>query len=421
MHAPKASGPGRDASGWVSSGGMNCAGVWKWWPSVVALRGGPLGYALRVRDLRSVFCRTDGVTSLQGSCPRVSALDGVPLSLPGVGVPRHGPPCSWSAHLPPSPAWRAHRKWPWAPPLSVSRPGPRSTWTSAPETGTTTLTPCHSPWLEALQLHGLWAASLGARGSRAARRWGWLGVSRGVPVARSLRQSQAHAPAARLHTGCSLGAHLWPAVSVGSSSAMCRVGGPGHEPGKTTDTCSPRSRSPVEERGLGVEVVGGAGVCDGVCPPRVPAAGVRARAGRGGRSAALRSVPGQACGLLSCSECPGPAGPAGCVAALSCSPATVFIGQVSSGTGTCADRTSPNPGSCACPGRTAQEAGAPSPRGGWRASGHSSALLLEEEEAEPGALSLAGGRYPRPAAQIALPDTRAPHRPHPPRPRPAAT
>ncbi|XP_023377635.1 cuticle collagen 2-like [Pteropus vampyrus] len=241
-----------------------------------------------------------------------------------------------------------------------------------------------------------------------------------VPIARSLRQSQAHAPAARPHTGCSLGAHLWPAVSVGSSSAMCRVGGPGHEPGKTTDTCSPRSRSPVEERGLGVEVVGGAGVCNGVCPPRVPTAGVRARAGRGGRSAALRSVPGQACGRPSCSECPGPAGPAGCVAALCCSPATVFIGQVSSGTGTCADRTSPNPGSCACPGRTAQEAGAPSPRGGWRASGHSPALLLEEE-AEPGALSLAGGRYPRPAAQIALPDTRAPHRPHPPRPRPAAT
>lgn len=146
------------------------------------------------------------------------------------GVPRHGPPSG----RPPLPTF-----------LRSLGQGLGSTWTSAPDIVTTTLTPCLSPWLEALQLHGLWAASLGARGNRAARGWGQSGVSHGVPIARSLGQSQARAPAARPHTGCWIpGARRWPTVSVRSLSATCRVGGPGHAPGKTKDACSLRLSQP---------------------------------------------------------------------------------------------------------------------------------------------------------------------------------
>lgn len=242
-----------------------------------------------------------------------------------------------------------------------------------------------------------------------------MGLSHGVPIARSLRQVRL-VPQLPGRTGCRfLGAApwvpacLWPAVSVRSLSATCRVGGPGHEPGKTKDTCGPRLSQPQPRGGersgcagrgrhwgprRGLPAPCAAGRCEGVSGPWR-------------RLGSSPQCPWQ--GLLDSVQVPLGVRPRS-APLLSLSLGPRHAGWVSSGRGLCADCASPNPGRCACPGRPAQEAGAPSPRGGRQAGG--------QPRPAAGALSLAGGWYPRPAAQMALPDTPSTAPPHPPRPRP---
>lgn len=243
-----------------------------------------------------------------------------------------------------------------------------------------------------------------------------MGLSHGVPIARSLRQVRL-VPQLPGRTGCRfLGAApwvpacLWPAVSVRSLSATCRVGGPGHEPGKTKDTCGPRLSQP-QPRG------GERSGCAGRGRHRGPRRGLPAPCAAGrcegvsGPWRRLRSSP--QCpwqGLLDSVQVPLGVRPRS-APLLSLSLGPRHAGWVSSGRGLCADCASPNPGRCACPGRPAQEAGAPSPRGGRQAGGHGPALLL-------GHSASLGGGTPGQQPKWPFRTPRAPHRPTRPGPGP---